>query len=142
MSEDPGSGLPEHFANGLTDELIATLGQIHALSIKSGLSVKALKELPPKEIADRLGVGRVARDHAIDGGPKARVVRMACEFAPTSSRPARRRSCGRSMFERPRGEVLTLQADIAKAIAAAVKATLTPFESITSRVGVTKESDG
>ena len=35
MSDAGGATLPPHFASGLTDELIATLGSIHALSVKA-----------------------------------------------------------------------------------------------------------
>ena len=56
MSDASASTLPPYFAAGLTDELIATLGQISALRVKSGLSVSTLKNLPPQEIGRTLGV--------------------------------------------------------------------------------------
>ena len=127
MSEDAGSGLPKQFANGLTDELIATLGQIHALSVRSGLSVKALKELPPKEIADRLGVDAWLETTLSSGteGGGANGVRVRANLIAAGTQTV----VWTKQFERPRGEVLTLQADIAKAIASALKANLTPFEA-------------
>ncbi len=126
MSEEAGSGLPQHFASGLTDELIATLGQIHVLSIKSGLSVKALGELPPKEIADRLGADawlETTLSTGAEGAGGADGVRVRANLIAAGTQTV----IWSKMFERPRGEVLTLQTDIAKAIATALKANLTPF---------------
>ena len=127
MSEVAGSGLPKHVASGLTDEIIASLGQIHALSVKSGLSVKALKELPPKEIADRLGVDAwlettlSAGSQSPSGGDGVRV-RANLIAAGTQT------VVWTKLFERPRGQLLSLHTDIAKAVATALNV-LTPLEA-------------
>ena len=128
MSEDPGSGLPAHFADGLTDELISTLGQVHALSVKSGLSVKALKDLPPKEIADRLGVDAWLETTVSAGSPSPSTgdgvkVRVKLIAAGTQNQ------VWTGLFERPRGETSALQADIAEAIVRAVGLTATTTEA-------------
>ena len=128
MSDGGGATLPPHFASGLTDELIATLGQIHALSVKSGLSVKAFKDLPPQEIASKLGVDALLQTtlSATNGGSgEADGVRVRANLIAAGTQNI----VWTRVFERPRGEMLALQADIAKAIAGALKATVTPLEA-------------
>ena len=95
MSDDGGATLPPHFASGLTDELIATLGNSSALSVKSGRSVKALKDLPPQEIASHLGVDAWLETELSGSNGRGAA---SYESAPTSSPPARRASCGRGCF--------------------------------------------
>ena len=128
MSEDPGSGLPTHFASGLTDELISTLGQVHALSVKSALSVKALKDLPPKEIADKLGVDAWLETTVSAGSPSrggGDGVRVRANLIAAGTQTV----VWTRLFERPRGETSALQADIAEAMVHAVGLTATPTES-------------
>jgi eukaryotic-like serine/threonine-protein kinase len=137
MTDVSGSGLPEYFARGLTDELIATLGQIHLLNVRSGLSVKAVKDLPAKEIAERLAVDALLETTlsvATDGGGKDNVrVRANLISAGTQT------VLWSQAFDRPRGELLTLQSDIARAIARALKATLSPTEA--GRLGSPRQTN-
>ena len=128
MSDNSGSTLPPHFAPGLTDELISTLGQISALSVKSGLSVKALKNLPPREIAQALGVDGWLETTLTPriggmGSPDGVRVRVNLIEAGTQS------VVWTGAFDRPRGETLALQTEIARSIADAVRATVTPTQS-------------
>ena len=128
MSDAGGATLPPHFASGLTDELIATLGQIHALSVKSGLSVKALKDLPPQEIAAKLGVDAWLETElsGSNGGSTGEgFVRVRANLIAAGTQSV----VWTRLFQEPRGETLALQADIAKSIAEAVKATVTPTEA-------------
>jgi eukaryotic-like serine/threonine-protein kinase len=128
MSDSSASTLPAHFAAGLTDELIATLGQISALSVKSGLSVSALKNLPPREIAETLGVDgwletTLTPGTGGTGSPDGVRVRVNLIEAGAQTVVWTR------AFDRPRGETLALQIEIARAIAEAVRATVTPAEA-------------
>ena len=128
MSDGGGATLPPHFASGLTDELIATLGQIHALSVKSGLSVKALKDLPPQEIASRLGVDAWLETElsGSNGGSSGEgFVRVRANLIAAGTQSV----VWTRLFQEPRGETLTLQANIARSIADAVNATVTPTEA-------------
>ena len=128
MSEAAGSGLPAHFADGLTDEIISTLGQVHALSVKSGLSVKSLKELPPKEIADRLGADawlETTLSTGTEGPAAADSVRVRANLIAAGTQTV----VWTKLFERPRGETPALQADLVEAIVRAVGLTTTPGET-------------
>jgi TolB-like protein/tetratricopeptide (TPR) repeat protein len=130
MSELPGSAAPPYFAEGLTDQLIATLGQIGALRVKAGSSMAAFKDrkTPLAEIASKLGVD-------------ALVETTLLADAGTASAPGRIRVNARLIeagselqiwsqtFERQRGDVFALQSLIAVEIAKALNATMTPNES-------------
>jgi serine/threonine-protein kinase len=128
MTDGSASTLPPYFAAGLTDELIATLGQISALSVKSGLSVSSLKNLPPREIAATLGVDgwletTLTPGTGTTGSPDGVRVRVNLIEAGTQTVVWTR------AFERSRGETLALQTEIARSIAEAVRATVTPTEA-------------
>ena len=92
MSDASASTLPPYFAAGLTDELIATLGQISALSVKSGLSVSTLKNLPPQRDWQDARRGRLARDDA-DAWDRGHRLARGCSGSrePYRSRRADRR---------------------------------------------------
>jgi tetratricopeptide (TPR) repeat protein/TolB-like protein len=128
MSQVPGSRVPPHFADGLTDELMSTLGQLHALSVKSGLSVRGLDERPRKEIARELDVDALL-ETTLSGGagesgsPGRLAVRADLVAAGTGAIVWTRK------FERPQGETQALQSDIAVAITEAVRAAVSPLES-------------
>ena len=128
MSDASASTLPPYFAAGLTDELIATLGQISALSVKSGLSVSTLKNLPPREIGRTLGVDgwletTLTPGTGGTGSPDGVRVRVNLIEAGAQTVVWTR------AFDRPRGETLALQTEIARSIAEAVRATVTPTEA-------------
>ena len=128
MSDASASTLPPYFAAGLTDELIATLGQISALSVKSGLSVSTLKNLPPQEIGRTLGVDgwletTLTPGTGGTGSPDGVRVRVNLIEAGAQTVVWTR------AFDRPRGETLALQTEIARSIAEAVRATVTPTEA-------------
>jgi len=121
-----GDSLPNHFAAALTDELMATLGQVRALTIKS---------VPPERRNGRTHTD-LARDLDVDA-----LLATTISASDAGSTPPRVRvtvqlfaagtgdQLWRNVFERPRGETLALQADVARAIASAVRVALSPTES-------------
>ena len=120
-----------HLADGLHDELITTLAQIQSLRVTSRSSVMQFKDtrIPAGELARKLGVDAVLESTVSsssgggDGAPgRVRVnasLVMAGESAPVWSRT----------FDRPLGDLLALEADVARAIAASVRASITQTES-------------
>ncbi len=130
MSELPGSAAPPYFAEGLTDQLIATLGQIGALRVKAGSSMAAFtdRKTPLAEIASKLGVDALVEttllaDAGSAGTPgririNARLIEAGSELQIWSQ-----------TFERQRGDAFALQSLIAVEIANALNAKVTPNES-------------
>jgi eukaryotic-like serine/threonine-protein kinase len=125
-----GSEAPQPFADGLTDELIGTLGQVSALRVTSRTSVMQFKgsRRPLREIADALNVdalleGTVAATRADSGAaPRIRVnIRLIAAGADTAILS--------KSFERPLGDTLSLQSEVARSVVQAVHAALTPQES-------------
>lgn len=125
MTDTSGGQLPAHFAAALTDELVTTLGQIRALTIKT---------VP----ADRAG-GRSSIDLARDLEVDAVLTASLSASDPGSASPRVRVNTKlyaaqstdvlwTDAFERERGDMLTLQADIATGIARAMRVALTPEE--------------
>jgi serine/threonine-protein kinase len=130
MTDLTGSSLPPHFAEGLTDELIATLGQVNQLTIKSALSGAPGPGRPLKEVARALDVDALLETTLLSGseegpGKPARVKVRAKLIAAGTQGVV----WTHDDFERPRGETLALPAAIADAVAHAVRAVLTPAQS-------------
>lgn len=116
-------------AEGLTDELITTLGQVEALRVTAHTSVRRFRGTrePISSIAQQLGVGSVLEGAiAVDsasGDPRVRVnlrlIRAGTDVQLWSD-----------SFDRPLADVLALERDIARAVAQSVRARLTAQESI------------
>jgi serine/threonine-protein kinase len=131
MTDLSGPSQTSYLADGLHDQLITTLGQIQTLRVTSRRSVLQFKETPASaaEIAKTLGVDAVLESTLVstsgasaDGPGRVRVnasLLIAGTNAPVWTRT----------FERPLGDLLALEADMARAIAAGVRATITPGES-------------
>jgi len=113
----------EYLADGITDALITELAGIRALRVISRQSVVRYKDsekgLP--EIARELDVDALVEGTILHGGSRLRVTAQLVHGA--SDRHLWARS-----FERAEGDMLALQADIARAVAAGVRATLTAPE--------------
>jgi len=128
MSDLTGSSLPPHFAEGLTDELIGTLGQFNRLTIKSGVSDvpgpdRSLKDVARALDVDALLETTLSSGSGEAGGQPARVkVRAKLIAAGTQG------VVWTQEFERPRGDTLALPVAVADAIAHAVRTVLTPAE--------------
>ena len=128
MKDLTGSSVLAHYAEGLTDELISTLGQIHALTVKPALSSETIKDKSPKRIARALDVDALLETTLSatggSGGETPRVkVRARLIAAGTQG------VVWSQEFDRPRGESLALPSAIVSALTHAVSAAVTPAES-------------
>ena len=125
------SGTPDRpgMGDGLHDQLITTLGQIKSLRVVSRTSMLQFKgsQLPSSAIARNLGVDAALETTVsyIDGGlagtSRVRVnssLMIAGENVPLWSQT----------FDRPLGELLALQADIARAVATGLGMPITASE--------------
>ncbi len=124
----------EYFADGMTEELISTLGQIEALRVISRTSVMRYKEttktLP--EIARELGVEAVVEGSVAQEGGRVRIQVRLVDGA-TEERLWERR------FAQPMRNVLALQHEVARAIAREIEVSLTAAEE--ARLSAAPEVD-
>jgi serine/threonine-protein kinase len=118
-----------YFAEALTDQLIATLGQIKALKVASRTSVMQFKDskTPIQQIFGSLGVdalleGTVALVQTNDASRRVRV-NTRLIYAGSDA------TVWSKTLERPIGDTLALEADLARQIADAVNATVSESES-------------
>jgi len=122
LSHDPEQ---EYFADGMTEQLTSDLGQIGALRVISRTSAMhykgTSKTLP--EIARELHVDAVVEGSVERSGDQVRITAQLIE-APTD-----RHLWARS-YQRDLRNVLSLQDDVAQAIATEVRIKLTPQEQI------------
>jgi serine/threonine protein kinase/tetratricopeptide (TPR) repeat protein len=121
LSNDPEE---EYFADGMTDVLIADLAQISSLRVISRTSVMQLKGTKKSlaEIARQLNVDGVIEGSVMRSGDN---VRITAELVDTSTD----RHLWARTYDRKVGDVLTLQGEVARAIAGEIQARITPQES-------------
>jgi serine/threonine-protein kinase len=120
-SGDPGQ---DYFAEGMTDELTADLASISRLRVISRSSVmqfKGAQRPPTREIARLLDVDAVVEGSVLRSGERVRITAQLIDAR------ADRHLWARS-FERNSSDVLTLQNELAAAIARAIHVQLTPHE--------------
>jgi TolB-like protein/DNA-binding winged helix-turn-helix (wHTH) protein len=113
----------EYFADGMTDELITTLGKISALRVISRTSVMRYKgtKKPLPEIARELNVDAIVEGTVQRSGDRVRITANLLH-APSD------RHLWAQTYERSLGDALTLEGEVARAIANEVKIKLTPEE--------------
>jgi TolB-like protein/Flp pilus assembly protein TadD len=120
LSGDPEQ---EYFADGMTEALVSHLGRISSLRVISRTSAMhykgTTKRLP--EIANELGVDIVVEGSVLRSGDRVRITAQLIHLNPEQHLWA-------ESYERDLGDVLTLQGDVARAIARQVDAKLTPQE--------------
>jgi TolB-like protein/Flp pilus assembly protein TadD len=131
LSGDVSQG---YFADGMTDELIMSLGQISALRVISRTSVMSYKSVrkPLPEIARELGVEAIVEGTVLRSGARVRIGAQLIE-APTD-----RRIWAKSYEENFR-DTMELQQRVARNIAEQVRATLSRREL--ARLGGTRRID-
>jgi TolB-like protein/DNA-binding winged helix-turn-helix (wHTH) protein/Tfp pilus assembly protein PilF len=114
----------EYFSDGMTDTLITQLAGIRSLRIISRQSVMRYKRsvVPMATIAQELGVDAVIEGTVLRSDDR---VRVTVQLIHTPSD----RHLWSEQYERPLGDVLALQAEIARAVANEVQATITPQET-------------
>jgi TolB-like protein/tetratricopeptide (TPR) repeat protein len=120
LSADPSQ---EYFADGMTEQLTSDLGQIGELRVisrTSAMHYKGTNKMLP-EIARELNVDAVVEGSVERAGDRVRITAQLIE-APTD------RHLWASSYDRDLRDVLTLQSEVAQAIANKVKISLTPEE--------------
>lgn len=118
LSGDPSE---EFFADGMTDQLITDLAQLDSLRVISRTSVmqyKGTKKNLP-EIARELHVDAIVEGSVIRSGKRVRVTAQLLQ-APTDQH------LWSETYDRDAGDVLSLQGEVADAIAQQVRIKLTP----------------
>jgi TolB-like protein/DNA-binding winged helix-turn-helix (wHTH) protein/tetratricopeptide (TPR) repeat protein len=127
LSNDPAQ---EYFADGLTDALITDLAKLSPLRVISRTSVMRYKGVskPVREIAEALGVDAVVEGSVLRSGDHARITVQLIDAAAD-------RHLWSDSFERDLGDVVTLQGEVARAIAREINVVLTPEQdaSLTRR---------
>jgi len=120
LSHDPEQ---EYFADGMTEELITNLGNIGALRVISRTSVMRYKgtKKPLPEIANELNVDALVEGTVLRSGDRVRVTVNLLD-ARTD------RHLWAETYERDLRDVLSLQDDVARAIAEEIKIRVTPQE--------------
>jgi TolB-like protein/DNA-binding winged helix-turn-helix (wHTH) protein/Tfp pilus assembly protein PilF len=122
LSGDPEQ---EYFAEGMTDELITTLGQVSALRVISRTSVMRYKDTkePLPQIARELNVDAIVEGTVRSSGDRVRITANLL-YAPTD------RHLWSEIYERDQGDVLALQSDVARAIVKQIRVKVTPQEQV------------
>jgi len=115
----------EYFADGMTDELITDLAQIHALRVISRNSVMQYKtkHKPAPEIARELNVDAIVEGTVMRSNDRVRITAQLIEAAND-------RHLWADSYERDLHDILRLQDDLARAIANQVEANLTSQEHL------------
>src|SRR5215813_7888130 len=121
LSDDPAQ---EYFADGLTEALITSLGHISALRVTSRITAMtykgAHKSVP--EISRELGVDGVVEGTVLRSEGRVRISAQLISARDDTLLWA-------ESYERNARDILQLQADVARAIAAEIQAKLTPGEA-------------
>ena len=120
VSADPDE---QYFVDGMTDALIADLAQIRALKVISRTTIMRYKDsqVPLTQIAQELNVEGLVEGSVLRIGDRVRITAQLIHAATDVHVWAQR-------YDRPLHDVLTLQSDVAHAIAMAIEITLTPGE--------------
>jgi TolB-like protein/DNA-binding winged helix-turn-helix (wHTH) protein len=121
LSGDPQQ---EYFADGMTEELITNLGKISALRVISRTSVMRYKgtKKPLPEIAKELSVDAIVEGTVLRSGNRVRVTANLLHASTD-------RHLWAESYERDLGDVLTLQSEVAQAVAREIKVAISPAES-------------
>jgi TolB-like protein/DNA-binding winged helix-turn-helix (wHTH) protein/Tfp pilus assembly protein PilF len=129
LSHDPEQ---EYFADGMTEELITNLGKISALRVISRTSVMQYKRTrkPLPQIARELNVDAIVEGTVQRSENRMRITANLLH-APTD------RHLWAERYERDLHDVLALQGEVARAIAAEIQIKVTPNEQL--RIGGSRQ---
>ena len=116
-----GDARQEYFSDGMTEELITRLAQLGTLRVTSRTSVLGYKGTRKKipEIARELGVDAVVEGSVVRDGSRVKVTAQLIDGATD-------RHIWAESYEREIADILSLQGDVAQAIAREVGLKLTP----------------
>jgi TolB-like protein len=120
FSRDPEQ---EYFADGMTEELITNLAQIRSLHVISRMSAMHYKgsKKPLSQIARELKVDAVLEGSVGRAGNRVRITAQLIDAATD-------RHLWAKSYERDLKDVLSLQSEVAQAVAREVRAAVTPEE--------------
>jgi TolB-like protein/DNA-binding winged helix-turn-helix (wHTH) protein/Tfp pilus assembly protein PilF len=118
-----GDASQEYFADGMTDELIATLGQVAALRVISRTSVMLYKHArkPLPQIARELNVDAVIEGAVFRSGSQVRITAQLIDARDD-------RHVWSESYDGDLRDTLTLQHQVARAIAEQTRISLNPRE--------------
>jgi len=121
LSGDPDQ---DYFSDGITEALITSLAQIHALKVISRTSVMRFKGQRKglREIAAELGVERIIEGSVICAGSRVRITAQLIDASSDTHEWA-------ESFDRDLADVLAIQDEIARLVAERVSVRLTPRET-------------
>jgi adenylate cyclase len=123
LSNYSGDAAQDYFADGMTEALIADLAQLEGLRVISRTSVMQYrtqqKALP--QVASELGADMIVEGSVVRDGDRVRVTAQLIEADSDHHLWAR-------SYEKTMKDVLSLQGEVAAAIAKEVKVALTPFQ--------------
>jgi TolB-like protein/DNA-binding winged helix-turn-helix (wHTH) protein/Tfp pilus assembly protein PilF len=118
-----GDASQDYFADGMTDELISDLGQISALRVISRTSVLVYKHArkPLPQIARELNVDAVVEGTVLRSGDRVRITAQLIEASTDKHLWSR-------SYDGELRDTLTLQNNVARAIADQIRINLNPQE--------------
>ena len=116
---DLGGG-PDYFVEGLTDELITAVAKVGSLRVISRQSVMRYRGSDKllSDIAKELGVDHVLEGSVLRAGDRVRISLQLIRADPEEHLWAER-------YERDVGDVLSMQSEVARAVAAEIRGRLT-----------------
>jgi TolB-like protein len=132
-----GDASQDYFADGMTDELIADLGQISALRVISRTSMMTYKHVHKllPEIARELDVEAVVEGTVLRSGERVRITAQLIRM------PVERHIWAQS-FEGDLRDTLVLQKSVARSIAEQIQASLRVHDHLRHRGGMVFEDLG
>jgi len=118
LSKDPNQ---DYFADGMTDELTTQLAKVGSLRVISRSSAMHYKQrsIPLAQIARELNVNAVVEGQVLHSEDR---VRITVQLVDTRTD----RHLWAETYERKLGDVLAMQSEIARSIAAEIQAKVTP----------------
>jgi TolB-like protein len=125
LINESGDPKDEYFSDGLSEELIAALGQIRDLKVigrSSSFRFKDRKE-EPKTIGEKLGVSTLLEGTVRKQGDKVRIVAELVNAADGIQLWTR-------TFDRELRDIFAVQEEIARAVAESLKVTLLGTDSV------------
>jgi TolB-like protein/tRNA A-37 threonylcarbamoyl transferase component Bud32/lipoprotein NlpI len=120
LSGDPEQ---EYFADGMTEELTATLGKLSTLRVISRTSVMRYKKTdkPLPQIAKELNVDALIEGSVLRAGNRVRITAQLIQGSTD-------RHLWAESYERDLRDILALQSEVAQAITSEVRAKVTPVQ--------------
>lgn len=136
LLNESGDPSDEYFSDGLSEELIAALGQIRNLKVigrSSSFRFKDRKE-EPKTIGEKLGVSTLLEGTVRKQGDKVRIVAELINAADGTELWSR-------IFDRELKDIFAVQTEIAQAVAASLELTLLGNKDTTAASASTQNAD-